>query len=229
MKVLYSLYLYFVAFLYFIVAGPILLIIGILLPKYIYKFGRWFSIGIFKCFRIKYEIIGEFPNNGPYIMMHNHSSFLDLFFLPLVIKGKYTGVVAKKNFNIPLLGLLLNRFKAIPIQRSGAIKKSINSLKIAESRIQTGYHVAIFPEGTRTLNGKLSEFKKGGFHMALNTQTKILPITVKGLYDIKPRNRFTIIPGKATMIIKSPIEIKNKTVDDIMEETYNAISENIND
>ncbi len=229
MTILYSLYLYFIAFLYFIIAGPILLIIGIFLPEYLYKFGRWFSIGIFKCFRIKYEIIGEFPNNGPYIMMHNHSSFLDLFFLPLVIKGKYTGVVAKKNFNIPLLGLLLNRFKAIPIQRSGAIKKSINSLKIAESRIQAGYHVAIFPEGTRTLNGKLSEFKKGGFHMALNTETKILPIIVKGLYDIKPRNRFTILPGKATMIIKPPIEIKNKNVNDIMKETYTVISDDMND
>ena len=105
-------------------------------------------------------------------MMHNHSSFRFIF-LPVVIKGRVSELL-KKNFNIPLLGLLLNRFKAIPIQRSGAIKKSINSLKIAESRIQTGYHVAIFPEGTRTLNGKLSEFKR-----------------VASIYNLHPNKNFT--------------------------------------
>ena len=225
MNFIYSIYLYLQALLYFILIGPIMLLVAIFLPQYTYQFARWFSKGIFMCFHIKYNIVGDFPDQGPYILMHNHSSFLDLFFMPIIIKGKYTAVVAQKNFHIPLIGSILKKLKAIPIQRRGAIKQAITSLKIAEERIKEGYHVAIFPEGTRTVTGNLSKFKKGGFHMAINTKTKILPIIVKGLYDIKPRNRWTIKPATATMIIKSPIEVANKTVDDLLLETYNIISE----
>ena len=227
MSFIYSIYLYFQALLYLIFVGPIMLLVAIFLPYYVYKFGKFFSQGLFKCFHIKYDIIGDFPDSGPYILMHNHSSFLDLFFMPIVIKGKYTAIVAQKNFKIPLIGAILKKFKAIPIQRKGSIKEAINSLQIAEKRIKQGYHVAIFPEGTRTITGNLSKFKKGGFHMAINTKTKILPVIVKGLYNIKPRNRWIIKPGTATMIIKSPIDVANKTVDELLLETYNIISEKI--
>ena len=227
MNILYSIYLYLQAFFFLIFFGPIIILIAFLAPNYLHRSGKLFCKGIFKCFRVPYKIVGEFPDKGPYILMHNHSSFLDLFFLPIVIKGKYTGIVAQKNFNIPLIGLILKKFNSIPIQRQGAIKQAINSIKIAEKRIKDGYHVAIFPEGTRTLTGKLSKFKKGGFHMAINTKTKILPIIVKGLYNVKPRHRWTISPGKATMIIKKPIDISNKTVDELLLETYNVISEKV--
>ena len=227
MNILYSIYLYFKAALFFIILGPILILVAFFAPNYLYKSGELFCKGVFKCFNLQYNIIGDFPDTGPYILMHNHSSFLDLFFLPIVIKGKFTGVVAQKNFNIPLIGSILKRFNSIPIQRQGAIKQAISSIKIAEKRIKEGYHVAIFPEGTRTITGKLSQFKKGGFHMAINTKTKILPIIVKGLYNIKPRNRWTIRPGEATMIINKPIEVTNKTVDELLLETYNIISEKV--
>ena len=158
--------------------------------------------------------------------MHNHTSFLDLFFLPTVIKGKYTALVAAKNFKIPLIGSILHRIKAIPIHRFNHTK-ALDALKIAEQRIKEGYHLAIFPEGTRSITGELSPFKKGGFHMAMNTNTKILPIAVKGLYNIKPRNRWTINNDIAKMIIAKPINVTNKTVEDLLQETYKAIQEKI--
>jgi len=170
---------------------------------------RLFCKGLFKCLLVKYKIIGEFPVQGPYILMHNHSSFLDMFFLPMVIKGKYTGVIAAKNFKLPIM-------------RSGSLANALNSIKIAEQRIKEGFHVAILPEGTRTLTGKLLPFKKGGFHMALNTKTKILPVIIKGLYQIKPRNRWNIKTGLATMIISQPIEVANKSIDQLIEETRNV-------
>jgi len=192
--------------------------IAIFLPSLLYKYARFLSNGIFWCFNIKREIIGEFPNDGPYILMHNHTSFLDLFFLPTVIKGKYTGVVAAKNFKIPLIGSVLHRLNAIPIHRFNHAK-AIKAIQVAEQKIQEGYHIAIFPEGTRTIDGKLNKFKKGGFHMASNTKTKILPVVIKGLYEIKPKTRWTIYPGVATMIILDPIDISNKSVDELTEET----------
>ena len=226
MKQIYSIWLYSKTLLFIILFFPFILIIAIITPSLLYKYACFLSKGIFWSFNIKREVTGEFPDNGPYILMHNHTSFLDLFFLPTVIKGKYTALVAAKNFKIPLIGSILHRVKAIPIHRFNHTK-ALDALKIAEQRIKEGYHLAIFPEGTRTITGELNPFKKGGFHMAINTNTKILPIIVKGLYNIKPRNRWTINKGIAKMIIAKPINVANKTVEELLEETYKAIQEKI--
>ena len=225
MKTLYSIWLYLKTFLFIIIFFPIILFITIIKPSWLYPYANFLSRGIFWCFNIQRKIIGEFPEGGPYILMHNHTSFLDLFFLPTVIKGKYTGVVAAKNFKIPLIGSILKRLNAIPIHRFNHAK-AIEALKVAEQKIYKGYHIAIFPEGTRTIDGKLNQFKKGGFHMASNTNTKILPVITKGLYQIKPKNRWAIYPGVATMIILDPIDVTNKSIDDLIQETYNLYLKN---
>ena len=67
-----------------------------------------------------------------------------------IINGKYTGIIAAKNFKIPLIGLILKRIKGIPIYRKNH-NKAIESLRIAENYLKSGYHIAIFPEGTRTI------------------------------------------------------------------------------
>ena len=226
MKQIYSIWLYGKTLLFIILFFPIMLVIAIIFPSLLYKYACFLSKGIFWSLNITREVVGEFPDNGPYILMHNHSSFLDLFFLPTVIKGKYTALVAAKNFKIPLIGSILHRIKAIPIHRFNHTK-ALDALKIAEQRIKGGYHLAIFPEGTRTLTGKLNPFKKGGFHMAINTNTQILPVIVKGLYNIKPKNRWTINKGIVKMIIAQPISVANKTVEDLLQETYNIIQEKV--
>ncbi len=217
MKIIYSIWLYIKTLLFVILFFPFLLIIAMIVPKWIYAYARFLSKGIFWCFNIKLNIIGKFPTQGNYILMHNHASFLDLFLLPTLIRGKYTGIIAKKNFSIPLIGSILTRFNAIPINRSN-INSAKESLSIAEKFIQDGFHIAIFPEGTRTITGKISPFKKGGFHMAINTNTKILPIIVQGLYGIKPKTRWTIHPGTVNIIIKDPVDNTNKTVDTLLSE-----------
>jgi len=217
MRQIYSIWLYGRTILFVLLFFPPMIAIALLVPSLMYQYAQFLSKGIFWSFNIKRNIIGEFPDDGPYILMHNHTSFLDLFFLPTVIKGKYTGIVAAKNFKIPIIGSILYRIHAIPIHRFNHTK-AINSMKIAEKKIQEGYHIAIFPEGTRTTTGDLNTFKKGGFHMAINTQTKILPVITQGLYSIKPKTRWTIHPGEATMIIKNPISTTDKTVEELLEE-----------
>ena len=91
--------------------------------------------------------------------MHNHSSFLDMFFIPIIMKGKYTGVIAAKNFKIPIINIALKKLKAIPIFRSNRAQ-AIQGIKVAEKRIKEGFNIVIFPEGTRTITGKLSQLKQ---------------------------------------------------------------------
>jgi len=216
---IYSIFLYFRAGVFLLLCTPILLIIPFFSSSGIYPFSKFMAKGVFRCFNIKRKIIGTFPpKSETYIMMHNHSSFLDLFLLPTMINGKYTGIVAAKNFKIPIIGSILRRVKGIPIYRKNH-NKAIQSLKIAETYLKSGYNIAIFPEGTRTITGQLNTFKKGGFHMALNTKTKILPIIVQGLYTIKPKTRWIIKPGTVKIIILDPINVVNKSVDELITET----------
>ena len=217
MTYIYSIYLYLKASIFFLIFSPLMILSAIFMPSYLYPFARFISKGIFWTLNIERIIKGKFPKDGPYILMHNHSSFLDLFLLPTIIEGKYTGIVAQKNFKIPIVGSLLKKLNAIPIQRSN-LNAAKHSIKLAEDLIKKGFHIAIFPEGTRTLTGKINKFKKGGFHMAVNTKTKILPIVVEGLFSIKPKNRWTIIPQPVKLIVKDPIDVLNKSVDDVLEE-----------
>ena len=217
MRQIYSIWLYGRALIFIVLFFPFMIGITIFIPSLMYKYARFLSKGIFWSFNINRHIIGEFPDGGPYILMHNHSSFLDLFLLPTIIKGKYTAIVAEKNFHIPLIGTILKKLNGIPIKR-GHSKSARESIQIAEKFLQTGSHIAIFPEGTRTLTGNLNPFKKGGFHMAINAKTKILPFIVQGLYTIKPKTRWTINPGTVKITIKEPVAVINKTVDELLDE-----------
>ena len=105
-----------------------------------------------------------------------------------------------------------------------SIPKTFMGYKRENGRVGVRNHVVILPEGTRTHDGKLGKFKKGGFHLAINTHAKILPIITKGLYEIKPINRWTIKPGLITINVGNPIDAKNKKVDDLLEETRNQFT-----
>jgi len=147
---------------------------------------------------------GTFPSEGTYIIMMNHSSFLDVFIFPLVPKGLYTGVTAVENFRLPVFSSLIRRIKAIPIERKNR-RAAIESIIRAEKVLKQGIHIGILPEGTRTIDGSLGPLKKGGFHMAINTGIPILPVGVSGAFVFKPKNRWWLRPGPITINIGTAI------------------------
>ena len=152
------------------------------------------------------KIKGEFPADGTYIIMMNHSSFLDVFIFPLIPKGAWTGITATKNFKIPIFSSIIKRIQAIPIDRKNRLS-AFESIKKAEDVLKQGIHIGILPEGTRTLDGKMKELKKGGFHMAINTNTAIVPVGVSGAYNFKPKDRWWMKPGPISITIGSPTNV----------------------
>ena len=218
MRYMFSLLLYLLAGLTFLIFGPFLLIVIFIYPKSLYLIVVPFCQLMITIFGCTIKSNKKVPLNETYVLMANHVSFLDVFAIPTVFTGKFTAVAASKNFNIPVYATILKKLKVISIDRSNRAQ-SIKGIKQAESLIQKGYHVVVLPEGTRTHDGKLGPFKKGGFHLAVNTKTKILPIVTKGLFKIKPINRWSIIPGKITINVGAPIDSKNKSVDDLLLET----------
>jgi len=152
------------------------------------------------------KIKGQFPAMGTYIIMMNHSSFIDVFIFPLIPRGPWTGITAAENFKIPLFSTIINRIQAIPIDRKNR-ETAIKSIKKAELVLKQDIHIGILPEGTRTINGKIQKFKKGGFHMAINTNTAIIPVGISGAYNFKPKNRWWMKPGSISINIGSPTNV----------------------
>ena len=226
---LVSVILYFSGTIYFIMFGLYLIIVSFIFGnKFLYRSLPFLT-------RVQLFFLGawvktnkKIPNKGQYIIMMNHSSFADVFLSVQPLKGKYTAILASFNFKIPIWGAMLRAFNAIPIYRKDRIK-AIKGIKQAERIInELGYHVVIFPEGTRTTDNKLQPFKKGGFHMAINTNTPIIPIAVKGAFDYKPKTRWYIKPSIINIKVGDPIQVKDYKLTDVnllLEKTYNKIEE----
>lgn len=99
----------------------------------------------------------------------------------------------------------MTRIGYIPIERDSP-KKAYRSMLLAAERVKKGVSVLIFPEGTRSPDGKLQPFKKGLFLIALKSQASILPITIRGTASILPKGQWHAHPGNVQIIIDRPIE-----------------------
>ena len=205
-----SLFLYVSGFLAFIFIAALLIISGFLFLPLFYKIDKLCCHIMLSALLVLPKIKGEFPSEGTYIIMMNHSSFLDVFIFPLIPRGSWTGVTAIENFKIPIFSTIIKRIQAIPIERKNR-QAAFESIKQAENVLKQGIHIGILPEGTRTLDGKIKPLKKGGFHMAINTNTPIIPVGVSGAFEFKPKNRWWMKPGLVTVNIGDPISINDYT------------------
>ena len=228
-----SIFLYIVGFLYFILFGIFVIIFSLffghqnlfpLLP--ILTKIQLFLLGS------RLKVKNKIPKEGQYIIMMNHTTFADVFYPIQVARGKYTAILASWNFKIPIWSRMLKSFKAIPVYRRNR-RKAIESIKKAEHIIKSlGYHIVIFPEGTRTKNGKLQPFKKGGFHMAINTNTPIVPVVIKGGFRFKPKTRWYIKPTIIEIEVCDVINVDKYNInnlDELINKTHNIFKDKLHE
>ncbi|PYS80582.1 MAG: hypothetical protein DMF67_20015 [Acidobacteria bacterium] len=114
-------------------------------------------------------------------------------------------IAAKREvFQIPFLGWHMTRGGHISINR-GSTTEAIASLRRAAQEIRPGVSAFLFPEGTRTRDGSLQPFKKGGFKFALQTTLPVVPVTIVGTRRVLPRDSFVFRPGPVEMYLDQPI------------------------
>jgi 1-acyl-sn-glycerol-3-phosphate acyltransferase len=145
--------------------------------------------------------------NQSYIICSNHQSLLDIpaLFAGLPIPIRF---VAKKSlFYLPIFGWSMWLAGFVPITR-GAGKKARDSLKRAVKRVKHGRSVILFPEGTRSPDGKIHKFKSGAFIMAIEAGIPILPVVIKGTFEAGPRQRIRVNPQPVELIVGEPISTK---------------------
>jgi 1-acyl-sn-glycerol-3-phosphate acyltransferase len=136
-----------------------------------------------------------------YILLANHASMFDIIAI-MAIYPDVSWFGHERLLRIPLLKQMLLMTDYIPMQISN-IKNTRIMLESLEEKAQNRT-VAIFPEGTRTLDGKLNSFYRGFIHLLKATENDILPVTLNGFYKLKPKNRFSIHFGSRLGVIVHP-------------------------
>ncbi|MBM4247704.1 MAG: 1-acyl-sn-glycerol-3-phosphate acyltransferase [Deltaproteobacteria bacterium] len=148
-----------------------------------------------------------------YVMVANHLSFLDILVL-FRLRRHFKWVSKVEMFKIPAIGwnMWLNRY--VPLKRGD--KQSVQTMmQICRERLAEGSSLMIFPEGTRSRDGKLSKFKTGAFQLALETKSPILPIVVSGTSKTLPKHGF---------VLRGHHEIGIRVLPAIPHETFAALS-----
>ena len=165
----------------------------------------------------RFKVRGQLPDkkNGPYLYLFNHGSIFDPFMVIAAVPHFITGVGAKEQFAWPVWGRIAKKYGLIPIERK-KINSAVKSLSALEEAIGKGISAAIAPEGTRTVTGRMNEFKKGPFHVAFNTGVTIIPVALKGAYNAQNKNDWRINPGRLQTVFGSPIEKKDYEKMDIL-------------
>ena len=140
-----------------------------------------------------------------YILVSNHQSAFDIFALLGYFPFQFRWTAKAELFRIPFLGWSMSRIGYIPIERSSP-KKAYRSMLRAAEKVKQGVSVMVFPEGTRSPDGKIQPFKKGAFLIALKSQAAILPVAIRGTEKIMQKGDWRTHPGNVQIIISPPIE-----------------------
>ena len=165
--------------------------------------------------KVELEVHGSFPRDRSYIVMSNHQSHFDIPILFCVWPGRLRMVAKIELFKVPIWGRAMRVAGFVPVDRSGTREQSQVALDLAAQAIAGGTSIWIAPEGTRSPDGRLGKFKKGGFRLALETHTPIVPIALDGSIDIIPKKTTMIRKGaRVKVTVGSPIE--GASVDELL-------------
>jgi len=174
-----------------------------------YIIAKFIFLIIFKLFfRLKVTGQENIPQNGPFIIVANHSSLLDPIILGISIKPKIIFIAAAYLFEIGWLGYLLRKFNSIPVQRENDIKAIKQSLKI----LRQGGVLGIFPEGGIDRQKNNLPVRAGAAYLATKVGIPIVPIRIKGADKALPRGaKFIRSLNKIEVEIKKPIYCSRQT------------------
>jgi len=193
--------------------------------------GKWWAKILLWIAGVRVETIGlENVNKGEnYIYVANHLSNIDIPIVMANLPGQLRIVFKKELAKIPIFGWQLRTGPYILIDRQNPTR-AIKSLEIAKKKIQKGVSVLLFAEGTRSIDGNIQQFKRGAFTLATRSGKQIVPLTIKGTYEILPKKALEIKPGKVKLIIDKPINhygsTDKKSELDLMDRVRNIIINN---
>jgi 1-acyl-sn-glycerol-3-phosphate acyltransferase len=207
MKHLISAYSWLVGGLYFILLLFICIVLSFFIrQKTLDPFIKKSLKILFKILFIKVHSEGaeNVEPNKTYLFMSNHESLFDIPLLEAYVPTFVRAVEALRQFKWPVYGWAIRRAGNIPIDRKN-IHASIKSMKMTEKTLKKGKSIIILPEGHRTLDGNLVQFKKLPFHLAKQAGVPIIPIGLSGLFHLKHKGSWLVRPRPVKIHFGQPV------------------------
>lgn len=180
-----------------------------------HKFSSDWTRVLLRLIRVQVNVRGakNIEKGKTYIITSNHQGLVDICLIATYIPLNFKWIVKKELLEIPFFGLALKASRYIAVNREDG-KKAIKDMKQAEVFLNNGVSIAIFPEGTRTRDGRVEEFKKGAFVLANRSKMPILPVSIDGSFNILAKGGFIVRPQKVTFTIHKPVFTDNMTVEE---------------
>lgn len=176
--------------------------------------------------RVKIEGLEHVPVDRNCIFMCNHVSNLDPPVVLPLLPGRSAVLLKKELMSIPLMGRAMRMAKFVPVERGHRRDAAKASVEAAKDALKSGLHILVFPEGTRSLDGRLAGFKKGPFFLAEQTGALIVPVAVAGTQTMMRKGSSAIMPGLATVrVLKAVDPADYETRDALMSAVREAIAD----
>jgi len=191
-----------------LVCGLLGTLVGFVPPRgdWTYRVARVWSWGLlfFSGVRLDVRFEEPLPRRGGFVFMANHQSLFDIPVLIRSLPGQSRFLAKRSLFQIPIFGWSLYAGGFVPVDREdrNAAKKTFAA---AVDRLASGRSIVIYPEETRSLDGRLRPFKRGGVLMALRTGFPIVPVGIDGTIDVQTKTSFLIRPARVRVRIGRPI------------------------
>ena len=195
----------------------------VLFSPFDYKKGRilgfivkYWAITIFKTMNINVRVIGldKLDRNADYIFAPNHASSLDI---PLILGFIPFWIVPISKIElkwIPFLGWAMQAAGHVFVDRRDHEKAMLSIAKIKNSLLRNPRSILIFPEGSRTNDGKVNQFKTGGLSIGISTKISIVPVAIDGTFESLSKHSKKFVNKLLTINIGSPVDTRKYSLDD---------------
>ncbi len=143
--------------------------------------------------------------DGPLIFASNHESALDIWVLFKLLPRPFRFVAKAELFRIPIFGWYLRIGGHIPVDR-GHHASAVQSLRRAGEAVRAGTSLVVFPEGTRSKDGRILPFKKGPFVVAMEAGVPVVPVAISGSGRVTPKSAIAVVPGTIRVALGEPVD-----------------------
>jgi 1-acyl-sn-glycerol-3-phosphate acyltransferase len=232
--------LYFLKLALFVIvtvpAALATILLGVFDPqgKHVYGISRFWAWSILALGGVAVRIHGadRLDCQQAYLFVVNHQSNIDIPVLVQALRGFQLRWLAKKELLwVPLFGWAMWAGKHVAVDR-GDGAGALATLKKAAKRIANGISVVVFPEGTRSPDGRLLPFKRGAFLLAVKTRAPVVPVTIRGTREILPKGSWRLGAGLVEVHVGAPIQTAGRgagALRSLAQETQSAIEQNLGD
>jgi 1-acyl-sn-glycerol-3-phosphate acyltransferase len=211
---------------------PFTLITGNVMPMY--RAGMWIAAFGMRIGGVRIIVTGRenIPAGQPCIFMANHVSNLDPPVILPLLPGRTSVLLKQSLMSIPILGYAMRLGGFVPIDTTRhedmpheeARRIAMRNVERAADALRSGTSITIFPEGSRSPDGHIKAFKKGGFYLAADTGAPIVPVSISGTFEMMPNNTLRLRRGTARVTFHPAIvPPANANRDALMHEVRAAI------